>query len=76
MAPPSPAAPPSAAPPASHVEPKPANAGRPFVYRQVKILKHAAAVSKEKKKPSDAVASKRPTIHVCDIIVADDMFAL
>ena len=26
------------------------------VYRQVKILKQAAAVSKEKKKPSDAVA--------------------
>jgi putative transposase len=23
-----------------------------------------------------ALGSKRPTIHVCDIIVADDMFAL
>jgi hypothetical protein len=26
--------------------------------------------------PANAINGKRPTIHVCDLIVADDMFAL
>jgi putative restriction endonuclease len=40
------------------------------------LLDAAHIVADKEKFGQPVVQSKRPTIHVCDIIVADDMFAL